>query len=471
MQAVAAALPSLPAFGTPAGEVARAALAGAGFLLLFAIAESWRRLGNPAVEWTRKLVHFGGGLIAASFPWLFASVWTVMALGGAFFGILWLTRRAGTLQSVHGVSRRSEGGLYFPIAVVVLFVIASGRPVFYLISMLALVVSDAVAAVLGSAYGRLGYEVESDRRTVEGSVVFFLSTFLLAHLPLLLLTDTTPLLSVLVGLQLALLITLFEAISLRGNDNLIVPLVTYFVLIKLTTQQPVFLAYQIAAQLVIMVALAVLAWRYEFLTASGAMAFMLFFYGAYSLGGPEWPVAPAIALIGFTAFYLVRRKGAGAADPRWQVTAAFYVTAIPAALFLANNIFEKVIVGSPLGVGDPFYPTYVGAVAAQVALAAYHIEPRAGRGRRAAATTAVGASIVAFLLVVPAGLAVAVHTRGLDAVLAAAGVVVIASLSHHILRSSRWWPRTAEKWVLRGQAVSVGVGVAITLAWAIRLSR
>ena len=70
----------VPAAGTLAGESLRAALVGAGFLLIFAAAEAWRRASGPPVEWTRKLVHFAGGLLVAAFPWLFASPWTVLAL-------------------------------------------------------------------------------------------------------------------------------------------------------------------------------------------------------------------------------------------------------------------------------------------------------------------------------------------------------------------------------------------------------
>lgn len=248
-------LSALSPAATVAGEITRAAMAAAAFLALFAAAEAWRALKNPPVEWTRKLVHFGGGIVAAAFPWLFASHWTVLVLGAAFFAILWGTGKLGWLQSVHGVARRSEGGLYFPVAVYVLFVVGADRPVFYLISTLVLVVSDAVAAVFGAAYGRVGYAVERERRTVEGSTVFFLSTFLIVHLPLLLMAGVDPRLSVLVGVQLALIVTLMEGISIRGNDNLIVPLATFFLVVKLTAQQPEFLAYQLGAQVVIMAAL------------------------------------------------------------------------------------------------------------------------------------------------------------------------------------------------------------------------
>lgn len=463
----------LPPFGTLAGELARAAIAGAGFLLLFAIAEAWRALRNPPVEWTRKLVHFVGGLIAAAFPWLFVSHWTVLVLGVAFFLILWGTRRLGLLQSVHGVTRHSEGGLYFPVAIYLLFIIAAGRPVFYLISILALVVSDTVAAVLGSAYGRMGYMVQRDRRTVEGSVVFFLSTFLICHLPLLLLTNTPPLLSVLVGLQLAMLVTMFEGISIRGNDNLIVPLLTYFLLLKLPQNEPEFLAYQIGAQLAIMALVALMAWRYQFLTASGAMAFMLFLYGAYSLGGEEWTVGPGIAMLAYTVYYLTRSRSTqgAAADPRYQVVAAFYVAIIPALLFVANNVLETMFRIPTLRAVDPFYAVFLGAVASQLALVVYHTDPAVKRGGRWPASVLVLAALAAFLLVVPLGLFVSAVDRS-ESMIAAAAVVLAAVLIHVIVQAAFAQTKLRSpnrgRWALRLQTLSVAVAAALVLPWTLR---
>lgn len=461
----------MPPVGTLAGEVARAAAAGAGFLVLFAAAELWRAWRNPPAEWTRKLVHFGGGLVAAAFPWLFVSHWTVLALGAAFFLILWGTRRLGLLQSVHGVTRRSEGGLYYPVAVYLLFLLAAGRPVFYLISILALVVSDTVAAVLGSQYGRVNYTVEHDRRTLEGSAVFFFSTFLIVHLPLLLLGNVAPVLSVLVAFQIALLMTLFEGISLRGNDNLIVPLVTWFLLLKLTSQEPGFLAYQIAAQLVIMALVALVAWRYQFLTASGAMGFMLFFYGAYSLGGEEWTVAPAVALGAYTAFYLLRCRPSGAADPRYQVVAAFYVSIVPGALYIANNTFEKIIRVPGFGDGDPFYAAFLGAVASQVVLIVYQTDPARASGGGGAGFARALIPIAAFLLIVPFGLYVGTN-RGASSAMVAAAIIALTVLVHAVVQRLRppasFRARDRGPWMLRLQTLSVALATAIVLPWAIR---
>jgi phytol kinase len=316
-----------------ARELLAAGAVGAVYLLVFAAAELWRYWRRPPVEWTRKAVHMAGGLVALGFPWLFQSPITVLALAAAFALLLWGTRRLGWLQSVHGVERKSEGGLYYPLAIFLLFALGRGQPVFYLVSLLALVLADALAAVLGASYGRLTYSVEDDRRSIEGSAVFFLVTFLGAHLPLLLLTPIGRLESVLVAAQLALLVTLLEAVSLRGNDNL---------LVKMTPKPAEVLAFQLASQLVILAVLVWVSWRSRLLTLSGTLAASLFFYGAFSLGGEEWTIAPAAALLVFLAVFrgaFAAAPSGSAPDRRYQVLAVFYSCAAAAALVLANNTF------------------------------------------------------------------------------------------------------------------------------------
>lgn len=437
-----------------------ALLVGGAFLAIFALAEAWRAFGHPPVEWTRKLVHFLGGLITAAFPWLFDSHWWVLGLGAVFFLILWGSRRLGLLQSVHGVSRTSEGGLYFPVSVYLLFLAGAERPVFYLISVLVLVISDAVAAVLGSAYGRVDYQVERDKRTVEGSTVFFLSTFLVVHLPLLLMARTDPLVSVLVAAQLALIITLLEGICVRGSDNLFVPLATYFTLLKLTKEPAWYLEYQFVSFLVIIAVITLLAWRLRVVTASGAMALILFFYGSFSLGGEEWVVAPALALAAFVAWHLIRFRLARRAHVEYQVLATFYIAAVPIGLVLANNAFETLIPDpGALGEGDPFFALFVGAVAAQIALVLHHTEREATPGGVVPSRITLGVATAAWALVVPAGLRAGVDGITGQGLLVATLVIVAALAIHEMIRRHGGWPAYAP-WIGRLQATTVGLAVA-----------
>lgn len=349
-------------------ELLRALLVAVAFAGVLVTAEAWHRCLRPPVEWTRKFAHFAGGLVVAAFPWIFQSAWSIVALALVFAGVMRWTRRRGLLAGIHGVERRSEGDLFYLVAVCLLFLVGRGTPVFYLISILVLVVADTAAALLGSRYGKWTYSVEGDTRTLEGSGVFFLTSFLSVHLPLLLLTDLDRAACVLISVQLALLVTSFEAISLRGNDNLVVPLATFCLLVKMTPYSAAWIAGQLAAQVIILGVLALLALRSRLLSLSGVVAAHLFFYGAWALGGPQWLVAPVLALVVGAAAWRQRR---GEADQRqgWQVAAVFYTTLAALLLYVADDLFQTLLPGPEwLRRGHPFYAPYVGALAAQLAI-------------------------------------------------------------------------------------------------------
>lgn len=136
--------------------------------------------------------------------------------------------------SFHCVERRSEGGFYFLLAVCLLFAVGRERPLFYLISLLVLMLADSSAALVGTTWGRRFYSIKKERRSVEGSLVFLGVAFIAVCAPLLLWTDLDRSTAVLVGLQLALLVTCVEAVSTRGIDNLLVPVATYGLLVGMT---------------------------------------------------------------------------------------------------------------------------------------------------------------------------------------------------------------------------------------------
>ncbi|HEV2147353.1 MAG TPA: hypothetical protein VGR37_08105 [Longimicrobiaceae bacterium] len=460
---------ALPPAGTLPGEAARAALVAPLFLLLFGAAEAWRRVARPPTEWTRKAVHTGGGVIAAGFPWIFASHWTVLALGAAFGAILWGTRRFGLLQSVHGVERRSEGGLYYPLAIYLLFLIAAGTPAFYLIAILALVVSDTVAALVGTHYGRITFSVEAaDRRSLEGSAVFFLATFLGVHLPLLLLTDTGRAASVLIALQVALIVTFFEAVCLFGSDNLVVPLATYFLLVKMTPRTAEWIGEQLVAQLLLIALVSWVALRWRVLTVSGAIGATLFFYGAYSLGGPEWVVAPAVALAGLV--WVFRHYIRAGHPPRgdYQVSAVFYSTILAAALVILNNAMETLIprAAPVLRETDALYGPYVGVLAGHLAMLALTWRESAPEAARW--THGVRAFALGVLCVVPAG--IAAWSRGPRAESAVAGAAV-AALALALYAGLRWSPRVPRgaTWELRLQMISSLAALGVVLPVHLRV--
>jgi len=403
---IAAFVSFLPPFGTPAGEIARATLVAATFAFIFVTAEAWRRRFHPPAEWTRKYVHFAGGVVTAFFPWLFRHHWTILALAALSAGTLGIARLTGLLGSVHAVERESKGELYFPVGVYLLFVLARGRPVFYLIALFTLIVADALAAVLGKAYGKHRYLVTSDRRSFEGAAVFLFVAFLCVHLPLLLMTDIDRGASVLIGVQLALLVACFEAISTGGNDNLILPLATYYLLLKMTPRPAAAIGLQLVVQLAILGVVLLLAWRTRFLSFSGALAAHLVLYAAFSLGGPQWVIAPALTLAALLIVDATVSRTVGVPRGGYHVMAIFYVSLVAVLLIFADNTFAT-LARDPggLGAGHPFYVLFVGSLAAPLAVLAFQVTGATPRVRRQSTfRRALGSAALGLGAVAPVGL-------------------------------------------------------------------
>ena len=453
----------LPPFGSVAGEAARGLLVVLAFWAIVIAAEVWHRRAHPPIEWTRKLVHVSGGLLACAFPWLFASPGTLLLVAAVAGAPVFVARARGGLNSVFGVERHSFGDVYFPIAIFALYTIGRSMRVFYVVALLTMVVSDALAAVLGRAYGKHRYRVTHEQRSLEGSAVFLFTTFLLVHLPLLLFTGLERVTCVLVATQIALLVASFEAIGTNGSDNLFVPLGAYYLLMKLTARPPEAIAVQLAVQLAILLLTLLVARRTRFFSFSGAIAAHLMLYAAFSLGGPPWIVAPALALS--AAIVLEQRRVARmrhAASADHDVAVIFYVSVVAVLLIFADNTFATMVRGvARIGGGHPFLAPYVGSLAAAIAIVAYlGLEASPRVRHRPAAWRAVASGVIGFGVVAPLGLW-APRSGDVGIEYASSALLCAASLLLFLALRSRFPRPPGTGWSLRYLALAV---LAATLA-------
>jgi len=341
-------------------EVFTALIVAGIYLVIFFLGETVRRLFPSNAEISRKTVHLLGGLIALSFPRLFVSHWTVLALSVSFCAIILITKRKGILKSVHGVERKSHGGIYYPAAVYLIFLLSSTKPVIYFISILVMAVSDTMAALVGGKYGAIKFDVEGDLKSLEGSVAFFFVTFLCIHLPLLLLTNIGRAESVLIAFIIALLITGFEAISLSGSDNIIVPFGTYFILAKFVKQPLNVIVWQTEILLMLIVAALIMYIRPRLLKTSGLIAIIMLNYAALSLCNYYWflPLFLAQVLYYLLILSFVHYEGIEKVAS-FQVKVLLYIGVIPTFfLFVANTHKDHMYV----------YLPYLTSITAQLAI-------------------------------------------------------------------------------------------------------
>lgn len=447
---------AIPAHVDWVRDLQHAALFALGFVLLVAGTEWWYRHLRPPVEWTRKTLHVAFGLAAATLPWVITSHWTFLALAVTIALPLSWARRRRWLPSLFDVERRTFGELYFPAGVYLLFVVSAGRPVFYLVSLITLVICDALAAVLGKAYGRHRYSVQQDQRSLEGSAVFLFTAFLGTHLPLLLLTDIDRGTCAMIALQLALLVTSFEAISTGGMDNLVLPLATYYLLVKLTPRPSAAIGVQLAAQVALLVVMIAFARRTRYLTFSGAIAAHLVLYGAFSLGGPAWLLAPALALAALVALDRNGHHRLAAPAGGYDVRAIFYVAIVATLWLFADNSFATLDPRrGPLGSGHPFHVLFVSALAASLAIIAYwQFEASPRLRHRAAGYRALVAITAGYGMVALLGLW-ALRGGALGVELATAALICVLGLAFHLALRRAFQPPPGSVWALRLLALGV----------------
>jgi len=281
-----------------------AALAGVIILILVA-AELWRRLGSPRPELTRKLIHTSTGVITLTFPFLLRSAWTVLALTSSFALLVWSGKRLGFLKSLHGIERESQGARLYPLAVFILFMATRGRPWLYVASMLVLGVSDALAAVVGSRYGTRHFEIGDAKRSLEGSLVFLVVAFLVIHLPLLLMTGLPRESTVLVALLAAAMATAVEAVSVRGTDNLFVPLIVYIVLDRLAGLPPGDLVALNLGALFLGVVLTFVMNRARGFNAGGIIGLVLFTVAVWTFGPASWALPFFLGLAAYLPLWFL----------------------------------------------------------------------------------------------------------------------------------------------------------------------
>ncbi len=268
---------------------------------------------QPHPEVVRKLFHVLMGLATLALPWLFDAAWPVLFLSGSTVALLGFVKRSrlrgGVGQILDGVERTSLGELYFPVAVSAVFVLSKGDPILFCIPILILTLSDAGAALIGIRYGSLHYGAAEETKSIEGSVAFFLTTFVSVIVSLLLFTDIGRPETVLIALLLGLLAMMLEAVAWSGLDNLFIPLGGFLLLETYLGMNHTALLTN--ALVVILLMGFVVVWRRRTRMDSGAIiGAVLTGYLIWATVGWLWMLAPLILFVSYSMFLPPSRSDA-----------------------------------------------------------------------------------------------------------------------------------------------------------------
>ena len=204
------------------------------FIYVFAalgVAEGLRKASNYPLDFTRKFVHIAVGMWAFGTILLFQSRWLAVIPPVIFVILNYVAYRRGAFSAIESENKSNLGTVYFPLAFGVIILLLWDYPHILVATLMPLTWGDAMAAILGKAYGHIKYTVMGQTRSIEGSVSMFLFSLMSTFLALWLVSpDAAGWGSFGIAVIAALLATLVEAISPWGLDNLTIPAVSGLVL-------------------------------------------------------------------------------------------------------------------------------------------------------------------------------------------------------------------------------------------------
>jgi len=251
-------------------------------------------------EGSRKMIHVSMGCAALAFPIIIEHALTIVLLGGAAIAFLLFLRmnkglRIGMGTALLGVERKSLGDIYFVISIIIVFVLHKST-FEYIIPIAILTFADSVAALVGVSYGRYNMAQHDQEATKsrEGSVMFFIVAFICALVPLQLMTEIGRAEVLFISALIGILAAGIEVISRYGNDNLLLPLLTYSIL-RYNISQTLEVMFTNFGIMLLLVIVVFIVYKITNITRLSMVYSLVVGYVLMMLGGPVW-MLPALTL-------------------------------------------------------------------------------------------------------------------------------------------------------------------------------
>jgi dolichol kinase len=191
------------------------------------------------LQLARRLFHMGNGFAVATLYWLSFSHQQMIHFLGTISCVLYVVeqirinypelsnRFIPLTRFIMRAEEQLKESAMVPYAFAVLLTIITFPKPIALIAIYTLAISDPLSAIVGIKYGKRRIV---PHKSLEGSLAFFISTFLISLSILSLAVGGMTFIVFFVSLVLAFSTSIFEMLPLKIDDNLTIPLVTAFTL-------------------------------------------------------------------------------------------------------------------------------------------------------------------------------------------------------------------------------------------------
>jgi len=206
----------------------------------------------------RKMVHLFAGLSILITPY-FTTPWWAVLLASSMTILTFLSSKKSKVKQLRdlydSIGEEAEekagylqGPFHYCLSITILItlfvIIAPDQMYFPIAGILLMIISDTLASVIGKKYGKIKIKLPwpNTTRTLEGSLTFFVSGFILCFIAFMFLGVTNPITQIHISLEAALLYslitsilaTIIELISPSTYDDLTVPILTSLIIFLIT---------------------------------------------------------------------------------------------------------------------------------------------------------------------------------------------------------------------------------------------
>ena len=286
----------------------------------------------------RKLIHFFTGLFIYLLTFFLEKnvlLWLIVA--GSIFAFV--TFPLKKFRFLHHTRRQSYGTLFYPAGIFSAFLVLYDQPMYlFQISLLLLTISDTLANIFGNwKYRNLSFRIAGDYKSLHGTTAFLLS----ATAILFLILPEQIYKNVPFFILLLIAFLNFELISIKGSDNLTIPLGSALLLQTTELQTNNNIIYLILLWTILSSG-SYFLYKLNLLSRYGSLlAYLLGFY-LFTFPGIKWAI-PVLFFFFTSAFFTFLRSKLRSkksnSPPRnaWQVLANILPAVLVSVLFLITE--------------------------------------------------------------------------------------------------------------------------------------
>ncbi len=191
--------------------------------IIIAGAKLFEKRGEEA---SRKFIHIMLGNWWFIAMYFFTNVWFAIFVPITFVIINYVSYKQDLIKVMERKNQDGLGTVYYAVSLFILAIVSFGiyqKPILGLIPNVIMAYGDGFAAVVGKYIKSKTYKVGETKKSIAGSITMFMIS--LIFITIFLTTRYTFELwqIVLIGIVMSGIVTIIEAISVKGIDNISVP--------------------------------------------------------------------------------------------------------------------------------------------------------------------------------------------------------------------------------------------------------